>query len=198
MAEPSSSSAVGEATFIRRARRSQIIETTIDLVAEKGHAGVSLSGIAERIGITKPAVLYHFPSKNAVMWAAYEQVLHGLVTHVGDAVDAASAENGPSVYARSMIGYLSARPRHVRMITESLSVQEDERDTSARWGPLAQIIQQARRARGLEPDPDGRTTALIIGGAIDSIVSEKRYDPDYDAHSAAERLVGLIEAAYSQ
>ena len=49
-------------TFTRRARKAQIIEMTIELVAEKGYAGTTLSGIAERSGITKAAVLYHFPA----------------------------------------------------------------------------------------------------------------------------------------
>lgn len=199
MTKPSPAEDAGKATtFTRQARKAQIIAMTVELVAEKGYAGVSLSGIAERAGITKPAVLYHFSSKAAVVSAAYEQVLHELVAHVGAAVDAAAAEEGPSSYARSMIGHLSAHPRHARMIIEALSNQEGERDTSARWKPLAALVQEARRARGLAPDPDARTTALVVGGAIDAIVSEKLHDPDYDAEAAAEQLTDLIEAAYAR
>ncbi|MCH7232317.1 TetR/AcrR family transcriptional regulator [Glycomyces sp. L485] len=184
-------------TFAQRHRRAQIIEKTIELVAEKGYAGVSLSGIAERAGITKPAVLYHFSSKAAVVDAAYEHVLHELVSHVGAAVEAASAEEGPAAYASSMIEYLSVNRRHTRMIIEALSNSDAERDTAARWKPLAQLIQAARRTRGLAPDPDSRTTALIIGGAIDAIVTEKLQDPAYDTRNAAAQLTALIDATYT-
>jgi AcrR family transcriptional regulator len=184
-------------TFTQRLRRAQIIEKTIELVAEKGYAGVSLSGIAERAGITKPAVLYHFPSKAAVVDAAYEQVLHELVAHVGAAVEAAAAADGPAAYASSMIEHLSVNRRHTRMIIEALSNSDAERDTAARWKPLAQLIQAARSARGLAPDPDSRTTALIIGGAIDSIVTEKLQDPGYDTAAAAAQLTALVNATYA-
>lgn len=184
-------------TFIQLQRRAQIIEKTIELVAEKGYAGVSLAGIAERAGITKPAVLYHFPSKTAVVNAAYEHVLHGLVSHVGAAVEASAPADGPAGYASSMIEYLSVNSRHTRMIIEALSNNDDERDSSARWKPLAQLVQDARSARALDPDADSRTTALIIGGAIDSIVTEKLHDPGYDTAAAAEQLTAFIESIYA-
>ncbi|RRR98749.1 TetR/AcrR family transcriptional regulator [Glycomyces terrestris] len=182
---------------MQRLRQAQIIEKTVELVAEKGYAGVSLAGIAERAGITKPAVLYHFPSKSAVVDAAYEHVLQELVSHVGAAVEAASAEDGPAAYAISMIEHLSVNRHHTRMIIEALGNSDAERDSAARWRPLAQLVQTARSARGLAPDPDSRTTALIVGGAIDSIVTEKLQDPDYDTGAAAARLAALIDATYT-
>src|SRR5690606_4747458 len=104
MPRTSTGSSEGESvTFTQRLRRAQIIEKTVELVAEKGYAGVSLSGIAERAGISKPAVLYHFSSKTAVVDAAYEHVLHELVARVGAAVEAAPAADGPAHNASSMI-----------------------------------------------------------------------------------------------
>ena len=75
-----------DSTLTRRVRRAQLIEVTVELVADKGYAGVSLSGIAERAGITKPAVLYHFSSKAEIVNAAYEHVLSALTTQVATAV----------------------------------------------------------------------------------------------------------------
>lgn len=197
MSRTSTGSSEGESvTFTQRLRRAQIIEKTVELVAEKGYAGVSLSGIAERAGITKPAVLYHFSSKTAVVDAAYEHVLHELVERVGAAVEAAPAADGPAYYAGSMIEHLSVNRHHARMIIEALSNSDAESGTAARWKPLAQLVQAARSARGLVPDPDSRTTALIIGGAIDSIVAEKLQDPGYDTGAAAARLTALIDATY--
>jgi TetR/AcrR family transcriptional regulator len=44
--------------------RSRILSTATRLFAQQGFAGVSLQNIAERVGITKPSLLYHFPSKD--------------------------------------------------------------------------------------------------------------------------------------
>lgn len=184
-----------EPTLTQQVRRAQLIDVTIELVADKGYAGVSLAGIAARAGITKPAVLYHFASKADVVRAAYEHVLASLTNEVAAAVEAAPPSGGPAAYVRSMIGHLGAHPSHTRMIIEALSHGEGERDTAARWRPLAEIIETARLARGLPSgDDEGtRTTALIIGGAIDAIVTERLHDPRYDTKAATEQFVGLIE-----
>jgi TetR/AcrR family transcriptional regulator len=57
--------------------RSTILDTATHLFAEQGFAGVSLRAIAERVGITKPSLLYHFPSKDQLR----EEVLSALFDH---------------------------------------------------------------------------------------------------------------------
>ncbi len=51
------------------ARQQQIVETVLDLVVEHGADGVSVQAIADRIGLTQPAVFRHFRSKEAI-WVA--------------------------------------------------------------------------------------------------------------------------------
>lgn len=182
------------ATFTRQARRAQLIEVTVELVAEKGYAGASLSGIAERAGLTKPAVLYHFGDKAELIEAAYLHVLTALTDDVAAAVEQAPATDGPSAYARVMIEHLRVHPRHTRMLIEALSHQQGERNSAARWRPLAHIIDEARQTRGLGSGGDSRTAALIIGGAIDAVVTEHLHDPDYDTAAATELVLRAIEA----
>ncbi|GIJ78382.1 DNA-binding transcriptional regulator, AcrR family [Micromonospora phaseoli] len=181
-----------ELTLTERARRAQLIEVTIELVAAKGYAGASLAAIAERAGITKAAVLYHFPTKAAVVRAAHEHALSALVGEVATAVEAAGPEDGPAAYIRSMVGHLRKHPRHTRMIIEAMTHDEGDHDPAARWRPLAELITVAGHARGASADGDARTTAIIIGGAIDAIVSEQLHDPDYDTAAAADLLVELL------
>nr|WP_269440776.1 TetR/AcrR family transcriptional regulator [Micromonospora tarapacensis] len=175
-----------------------MIEVTIELVADRGYAGASLAAIAERAGITKAAVLYHFPTKAAVVRAAHEHALSALVGEVAGAVEAAGTANGPAAYIRSMIGHLRRHPRHTRMITEAMIHDGDGRDPADRWRPLAGLVTAARLARGGGGDRDARTTAIIIGGAIDAIVSEQLHDPDYDTAAAAEQLIEMCAETRSR
>jgi AcrR family transcriptional regulator len=115
-----------------------LIEVTVELVADRGFAGVALSGIAEHAGITKAAVLYHFPSKIAVVRAAHDHVLSASGGHVA----AVEAEEAPAAYVRAVIGYLRDHPRHTRMITEALT--HDDEGTSQPTGG-------ARRRRSSTP-----------------------------------------------
>ncbi|GAA4926096.1 TetR/AcrR family transcriptional regulator [Nesterenkonia rhizosphaerae] len=185
------------ATFTQQARRDQIIDMTIALVDEKGYAGVSLSGIAERAGITKAAVLYHFSTKAAVVEAAYQHVLQLLVAHVGKAVDDAGPAQAPEAYVRSMLRHLRENRQHTRMMIEAMSGHEGRRDTSARWRPLAELIRAARAARGVDPHASARSAAVIIGGAIDSVLLECLNDPDFDGDAAADQLINLVRPVWS-
>jgi AcrR family transcriptional regulator len=75
---------------VARETRAEILETALELFATKGYGGASLREIAERLGITKAALYYHFPAKEDLLLAlvepVVEQVEH-LVAHPGgDAV----------------------------------------------------------------------------------------------------------------
>ncbi|GIJ19954.1 TetR/AcrR family transcriptional regulator [Micromonospora lutea] len=186
-----------ELTLIERARRAQLIEVTIELVADRGYGGASLAAIAERAGITKAAVLYHFPTKAAVVRAAHQHALTALVGDVAGAVEAADVAHRPAAYVRSMVGHLREHPRHTRMIIEAMVHDDGDHDPAARWRPLAELVSAARVARGGSADIDARTTAIIVGGGIDAIVAEQLHDPDYDTAAAAERLIEMLEATLS-
>lgn len=53
-------------------RKEEIILTTLELAAEKGLAGVSMSMIADKIGIKKPSLYKHFSSKSEIVEAMYQ------------------------------------------------------------------------------------------------------------------------------
>ncbi|TCC26261.1 TetR/AcrR family transcriptional regulator [Kribbella sindirgiensis] len=180
-------------TFTEEARRAQLIDVTIELVADHGYAASSLGRIAEKAGITKAGVLYHYRSKQALVEAAHEHVLSGLVATVGAAVEAAGPADGPAAYIRSMVGHLRERPRHVRMLIEAITSDASLTDSTARWSVVAALVSAARAARGLTGELDVRSAALLIGGGIDAIVSESLADPAYDAAAAAELLVDVVE-----
>ena len=150
-------------SFIERARREQLIEVTIGLVAEHGYAATSLARIAQAAGITKGAVLYHFASKDAVMEAAYAHALNALVADVGAAVDAAPPDGAPAAYVRRMVGHLAEHPDHARMIIEAMA-NGDRPVSEARWKPLAALLQNAREARNPGPGSgSGTGTGTSLG-----------------------------------
>jgi len=183
-------------TFTEEARRAQLVDVTIELVADRGYAAASLGRIAESAGITKAGVLYHFPSRQALVEAAYQHVLAAVVATVGAAVGAAGPADGVSAYVRSMVGHLRERPRHVRMLIEAMTSVAPLTDSKARWSAVADLLAAARAARGLTEPVDLRSAALLIGGGIDAIVAESLADPAYDAAAAAALLVDVVERGF--
>src|SRR5580698_1320640 len=51
-------------TFTETARRQQIVAAAIDTIADVGYAQASLGRIAERIGVSKGVISYHFAGKD--------------------------------------------------------------------------------------------------------------------------------------
>jgi AcrR family transcriptional regulator len=58
--------------------RQRIREVALELFAEQGYDGTSLRQIAERLGITKAALYYHFKSKDEIVTSVLESMLEGV------------------------------------------------------------------------------------------------------------------------
>ncbi|RLK26134.1 TetR family transcriptional regulator [Micromonospora sp. M71_S20] len=74
--------------------RTRILRAALDLFAEHGYQRTSLRQIAERLRLTKAAILYHFPAKEHLLAALVEP----LVADLEALLDAAEA--GPAERAR--------------------------------------------------------------------------------------------------
>lgn len=84
------------------------LEETVDILTVHG----ALSAIAERAGISKPAVLYHFASKDKVIEATLEHVYTGVTTTVGGRVERAGDPVGMlTAYLRGLMEYMRTTRR---------------------------------------------------------------------------------------
>ena len=185
-------------TYTEQARRAQLVAVTIELVARHGYAGTSLARIAEAAGISKAAVLYHFPSKDAVVQAAYAEVIDALTASVGAAVEAESGAGAVRAYVRSLVGHLADRPDHTRMVIEAIGGDTGVSDTPqapSRREAVAGLIEAAVAAGDYRSDADPVSLAVIVNGAVDAIVAERLTDPSFDAAGAADRLIDLLDGA---
>lgn len=189
---------MGKQTFTERARRDQLIEVTIDLVARYGYAKCSLQRIADAAGITKAAVIYHFDSKAEVIKAAYEMVLATMIGQVTERVEAAATPKAAvEGYLAGMIDYVRRNPKHIRMITEAI-VEGDEtgvedRPTSpSRREGLATLIDAAKADGAYRSDVDATHLAIILGGALDAIAATYLTEPDLDLTAATDELLELL------
>lgn len=61
-----------------RDTRSDILSTARELFTERGYQDTSLREIATRLGLTKTAVLYHFPTKHDILLALNQPLLDDL------------------------------------------------------------------------------------------------------------------------
>ncbi len=79
--------------------RDRILDAALALFAEKGYEATSMREIAEQLGMTKPALYYHFDSKEDIVRA----LLVDIETKVGELVDWAREQELDEALRRTVL-----------------------------------------------------------------------------------------------
>lgn len=199
-------------TFTEQARRRQIVEGALEVIAEQGYPQASLARIAEHIGIAKSAVLYHFTNKSEVVEAVFTEIFNRGAAVIVPAVNAeTTAAAKLSAYIRANIAFVAANRSAAVAMLELISGYRDADglrvDQAAAkavqenppTGDLAALDPQSIFAAGLHSGEFRDLSPLfmknILRGALDSTAQEYARDPDYDVIAHGEVLVDVFEKA---
>ncbi|GAY08340.1 TetR/AcrR family transcriptional regulator [Pseudonocardia sp. N23] len=129
--------------------REQIREVALELFAERGYEGTSLREIAERLGITKAAVYYHYKTKEEIVGALFDDFLAGI-----DEIVEWAQGKGPGPETRAEVlrryqGLLSA-PSAAQVARLMQEGQSSLRDVAAAKDMKARFFSMSRAV--IDPD----------------------------------------------
>jgi TetR/AcrR family transcriptional regulator len=180
-------------TSAERARREELLEAAIQIVAQHGWASFTVQRVADRVGITKAAVIYHVGTRDELVRLAYARVLGAFQASVEAEVDAATdpADTVERVL-RSQLRYFREHPEHARFIVEALTGDgELTRDATSpeRREVLADLIV---KARGDDDRQGARVLAVLLNGGLDAAVGAYITDPAFDLLAAEVELIALL------
>ncbi|ASO21109.1 HTH-type transcriptional regulator TtgR [Actinoalloteichus hoggarensis] len=187
--------------MIEDVRRAQIIESAIETFAEVGYSGTSLARIAERAGISKGVISYHFAGKDELMEQLVDQVYREITGFVAPRVERESTAAGRlRARLRSVAEYVQGHRSQLLALAEVFNNLRDAND-QLRYGetfnePIYQSQEAMLRAgqdSGELRDFDARVMAVTVQAAIDAMIAYWGAYPEHDIAAHAEQLADLFE-----
>jgi AcrR family transcriptional regulator len=189
-------------TFIETARRAQIAAAAIDTIAELGYAGASFARIAERLGISRGLISYHFTGKDDLMTQVVHEAAEETKAYIRPRVLAEST--GPGMlrtYIESNLAFMRDHRNNVIAMIEIARSAEGRRtfygdtDVVNAVDALEAMLFGLRTAGQLRPDFDPRAIAMAIRAAIEAASPRLALDPEFDIDSYAREIVTVFDRA---
>jgi AcrR family transcriptional regulator len=91
--------------------RERILEAAERVVGDVGAARMTLEGVAQAAGVSKGGLLYHFPSKEALLGALAKRYVEGMVDCVEQAKAGMGDTAGPRDLRACIVGVLDPQQR---------------------------------------------------------------------------------------
>jgi TetR/AcrR family transcriptional regulator len=105
----------------------QIRAAATQLFASVGYEGASLSAIAERVGVTKQTLLYHYPSKEALRRAVLDHVFAHFRDRLPQMLEAVtSGHDRFEALTRELVAFFEADPDRARLLVRELLDKPDD------------------------------------------------------------------------
>jgi AcrR family transcriptional regulator len=183
-------------------RRAAIVDAAVELFARSGYQGTSLSEIAERVGVSAPAILHHFGSKA------------GLLVAVLADVDQRHLDSGAAVFEPGGLETI----RRLRRFAESMARAPQvsaihlllEAEHLHDEGPVGQYLRgraramrslvaaaiaTGQRAGEIRADVDPTTKAAEVVAYLDGAARSWLVDPDLSILALYDSYLDGLRAA---
>jgi betaine-aldehyde dehydrogenase len=158
---------------LEETRRSQLIEVTIDSLAEVGYVGTTLAQISARAGVSTGLVAHYFGDKDGLLEAAFRALTRRVAERVRERLRAAS----------------SPRARIQAVIDANLSPEEFDQRTGSAWLAFWGQVLQVPSLRRVQSSYQRRTLATLRGAL-------KRLLPAPQAGHLASMIAAMIDGVW--
>lgn len=180
-----------------RRTRGRIVEEAVRVISEQGYAAASNAAVAEAAGITRGAMLYHFPTREDLLEAVVEHLQAERAALFKDAADALPPGADVTEHAIDSYWDLLRRPAFAAFM---------ELETAARTDPVVADLIGPARAEFDRAQIGDHFLKMLHAGAGPRFQASRdlarflleglaRAELTYDADGRVERLLGVIKRA---
>lgn len=128
-------------TRIQERNSKAILEAGLDVFAQHGFRGATLDQIAEVAGLSKPNLLYYFPSKDAVYLALLDQLLDTWLDPLREMNPKGDPVTEIMAYVRRKLDLARDFPRESRLFANEM-LQGAPHMRTAIEGPLKNLVDE--------------------------------------------------------
>jgi len=181
-------------------RQQEIIEVSIDIIANKGIQGLTIKNLSKEIGISEPAIYRHFESKTDILLAILNN-FQEMAVFMNEAVlemEDTAIEKISFMFSK-IIEIFSKEPSHISVVfSEEIFKNEEKLKNkiielmTLKEQAIEQIILQGQEKGEVRTDIDNKTLALIVMGALRFTV--KQWDLRKQQENLIEEGNKLIDA----
>jgi AcrR family transcriptional regulator len=191
-------------TFTETARRAQIVAAATETIAEVGFAQASLARIAERIGVSKGVISYHFAGKEELVREVIADVaVQGEAFIRGRAMAEVTGSGRLRAWIESNLEFIGAHRTALVAFFEIAVNSRGNDSVAAAVGAVLEggvaVLQDllaSGQARGeYREDFDPKVMAMAIRAAIDAAPPRLALNPSFDAAHYGRELAALFDAA---
>ena len=187
--------------FVEQARRAQVVEEATHAFAELGYTGASMVRIADRLGVSRALLNYHFRNRQTLVEAVVDQIYAAGRAEVGPGVERAPTAQGRlAAFITGSVAFYRDSPHRIRALqeiaygTRTSSWQPVRRHRHQEIIAVAAVLRAGQRSGELgEFDPV--IMARSIRCSLDGLFDTWWRDPDTDLDRYAAELVRLFTAA---
>jgi len=158
---------------IEEMRRRELVEVTIDSLAEVGFVGTTLAQIAARAGVSPGLVAHYFDDKDGLLDAAFRSLARRV---------------GSQVRARLRL-VATARGRIQAVIDANLAPEEFDQRTGSAWLAFWGQVLHVERLKRIQSVYQRRTLSTLRNSLL------KLVAPD-EAHSLAAMIAAMIDGVW--
>ncbi|MFE6664960.1 TetR/AcrR family transcriptional regulator [Streptomyces sp. NPDC057697] len=177
----------------------RLVAAAWELAAEGGAAAASIQAVAERSGISRGSVAWHFGSKDGLLKAVVEEAFRWGADFMRERLDAAGPDAGIEALIEANFALMSRPEAHIfsTLLIEAVSRESPLRATYAEeYAKIRGLYTDHLRAAGAHAaDPEAVATALL-GGTL-GINIQHHLDPALDRRQAVTAMTDIYTAALS-
>jgi AcrR family transcriptional regulator len=184
-------------TFIEAARRAQLAECAVDVIAESGIGKASMARIAERAGVSVGVISYHFGNKAGLIAAVVDQVAKTAVALMEPQIVAQpTAAQGLRTLITSNLDFMKQHPNALRALLEIIRADDGvyAAQGSQAIADVEKVLHWGQHT-GEFGAFDTRVMATTIRAAIDAVPLQLSREDDLDLTAYGEELADLFDRA---